>query len=145
MEPITAIKILSFKNCELHCCHLDGYKSQREAFLKRLSDIEQYFASKPPDNRYRIWFNVDETTLDDLLLDEIAASIIRILGHIVKIAFIGLGRINKYKLDIKLSKATNELSNVTYKFGTLATLELLPRSYFSDAEKAKEWLVQIKK
>lgn len=127
MELPGAIKVLSFRNCELYCCHLDGYKSQREAFLKRLKEIEQYFANKPPENRYRIWFNVDETTLDDLLINEIVSSVIRIQGHIVKIAFIGLSRMKQWKLERKLKSATRH--------------NPLPHSYFYDAEKAKEWLV----
>ncbi|MOA21428.1 hypothetical protein D3C78_1419190 [compost metagenome] len=64
MESPSQMKILSFKNCELHCCHLDEYKKQREAFLKRLFDIEKYFMEKPDTSRFRIWYNIDETSLE---------------------------------------------------------------------------------
>ncbi len=125
MGPADAIKILSFRNCELHCCHLDGYKKQREAFLKRLTDIEKFFIEKPAANKFRIWYNVDETSLDEALIAQVAASIARMQGHIVKIALIGVGRMGRWRLTKKLK--TSRLP--------------VPYAYFSDAERAKEWLV----
>lgn len=127
MEPTSKMKILSFRNCELHCCHLDGYQKEREAFLKRLIAVEKYFAEKPDTARFRIWYNVDETSLDTVLMDEIAASILRIQGHIVMIAFIGLGRIQQWRFSTKLQSKKG--------------CPLFPYEYFADAEKAKEWLI----
>lgn len=97
MKLTSQMKILSFRNCELHCCHLDGYQKESQAFLKRLFAVEKYLAEKPDTARFRIWYNVDETSLDTVLMDEIVASILRIQGYIVKIAFIGLGRIQRWR------------------------------------------------
>lgn len=127
MEPTSKLKILSFRNCELHCCHLDGYKKQREAFLERLTEIEGFFAEKPSAARFRIWYNVDETLMDNVLIDEIAASVIRIKSHIIKIAFIGLGRMQQWRLTKMLKSETG--------------CQPFLHAYFTDAEKAKEWLV----
>lgn len=127
MDPTNAIKVLSFRNCELHCCHLDGYKEQSEAFLKRLSDIEQYFLSKPDTSRFRLWYNIDETTLDKVLIDEVAASISRMQKHIIKVVFIGLSKFQQVQMERKL-KAYEDA-------------RYLPHAYYRDAEKAKEWLI----
>lgn len=127
MEPKNPIIILSFQNCELHCCHLDGYHEQRGSFLKRLSDIEAYFTGKPATSKYRIWYNVDETWLDQAAIAEIAESVTRMQQHIVKIAFIGMGRIQQWALKRKLNSITGQPS--------------FPYSFFADAERAKEWLI----
>ncbi len=127
MEWTDELKVLSFRNCDLHCCHLDGYKKQRESFVARLKYIENYFAEKPQNAKFRIWYNVDETFVDKVLIEEIAASVIRIKSRIVKIAFIGLGPWQQWKLSKILKALTGDSS--------------FPYTYFSDAEKAKEWLI----
>jgi hypothetical protein len=127
MEWTEQLKVLSFRNCDLHCCHLDGFKNQREAFLIRLAEIEHYFLGKPSHSMFRIWYNLDETLLDSVLLEQIASSVIRFKSHIVKIAFIGLNHSQQWKLSKNLKADKDTL--------------VFPYVYFSDAEKAKEWLI----
>jgi hypothetical protein len=127
MEPTCKIKILTFRNCELHCCHLDGYNGQRDVFLKRLNEIENFFMEKPDTSRFRIWYNVDDTLLDNDLINEIVMSVFRIQNHIVKIAFIGLKRLQQWHLA-RMLKSDKAYSSV-------------PFACFADAEKAKEWLI----
>ena len=95
--------------------------------MKRLTNVENFFISKPTTCKYKIWYNVDETILDEILIAEIAASVVRMQNHITKIAFIGMGYFQKKKFARKLKL------EVDYS--------PFPYSYFSDAEKAKEWLV----
>lgn len=127
MESKNQIKILSFHNCELYCCHLDGYKGEREVFRQRLISIENTFMEKPATARFRIWYNVDGTMLDSILIREITASVVRMQSHIIKIAFIGLGFMQWWHLNRILKSETGNQS--------------LFYAHFADAEKAKEWLV----
>lgn len=127
IESKTPILILSYCNCELYCCHLDGYKSDTGALLHRLSKIERIFLSKPADAKFRVWYNLDENSLDKPTMELIAESISRFQGHIYKIAFIGLRGFAKRKFNSILEQALGESS--------------VPKAYFADAELAKEWLV----
>ena len=127
MEWTNQLKVLSFRNCELHCCHLDGYKNHRDAFLIRLTEIENYFSGKPSGFMFRIWYNLDENILDSVLLEQIASSVIQFNSHIMKIAFIGLNHAQQKKLSKKLKEKTDNAA--------------FPYAYFSDAEKAKKWLI----
>lgn len=126
-ESKTSILVLSYRNCELYCCHLDGYKSDTDALLQRLSKIEAIFLSKPIDAKFRVWYNLDENNLNKHTMELIAESISRFQGHICKIAFIGLHGLTKRKFNGILKQALEEVS--------------VPTAYFTDAESAKEWLV----
>ena len=116
--------MLSFNNCELHCCALDGYKGNREALLNRSKSISDYFNSKPGTTRYRIWYNMDDSVLTDDIIESITESLFKINDSIIKIAFIGANR-KKKRFDKVLRKTTFNR----------------PVCYFSDAELAKEWLI----
>lgn len=118
--------VLSFHDCELHCCHLDGFQSNTNGLLKRLEQIETIFRSKPAHAKYRIWFNMDKSNLNSDTMQLIAESISRIEEHINKIAFVGLCGVSRRRFDAKLQNTLKE--NILH-------------SYFKDAEAAKEWLV----
>lgn len=121
------ILVLSYHNCEIHCCHLDGYKANTEALVNRLNQIEVEISSKPIHSKMRIWYNLDENVLNQLTMKMIAESIGRFQEHIYKIAFIGLRGISKwrFKYILKQTIGKNRIS----------------RAYFLDAELAKGWLV----
>lgn len=125
IESKYPVLVLSFNNCELHCCHLDGYKSNNEALLNRLQLIDDYFSKNPKGRRYRIWYNVDDSDLSNDDIDKIAKSISVIRENVIKLAFIGMN--NRYKIYFNrlLSKSS------FYK----------PVKHFKDAELAKHWLV----
>lgn len=123
VESKVPVLVISFRNGEIHCCHLDGYRDQTEAAMQRLSKIEASFSAC---RKYRIWFNVDDTTLTPSLMAQIAQCVARLKGSVVKIAFVGAGR-KKDAFDKQLNKALQ---------GTV-----LPKAYFEDAEQAKEWLL----
>ncbi len=121
----TPIIILSYHLCEIHCCHLDGYRTDTKALLNRLSEIETELLSRP--TQFRIWYNVDENRLDSSTIKLIAESITRFHEHVYKIAFIGLRGITKWRFNRILVKTLKEKS--------------IPKAYFLDAELAKGWLV----
>lgn len=116
---------LSYKNFDIFCCHLDGYQSDAKALLNRLSEVEP--ALMAGKGRLRVWFNLDESRLDADSMRRIARSLANARGKIIKIAFIGLGGITKLRFRRILKKA---LSGCVF-----------PAAYFSDAEKAKGWLI----
>lgn len=126
-ESKTPIIILSYNNCEIYCCHLDGYKTNTEALLNRLSKIEEIFLSKPSHARFRVWYNVDENVLDKQTMRLISESVSRFRERIYKIAFIGLDGFAKWKFDNILELTMGEIC--------------ITKAYFNDAELAKGWLV----
>lgn len=127
LESRTPILILSYQNCELYCCHLDGYKANTEALFKRLKEIESILISKPSHSKFRIWFNLDDNILTKSTMKVIAESIYHFEEHINKIAFIGLQRIARWKFDFILKQTIGEAT--------------ITKAYFSDAELAKGWLL----
>jgi hypothetical protein len=127
VESKTPILIISYRNCEIYCCHLDGYKTNREALLDRLSKIEAFFLSKPSHIRFRIWYNVDENSLDKQTMRLIIESISRFREHTYKIAFIGLEGFTKWRFHNILQQIPGN--------------RCITKAYFTDAELAKEWLV----
>jgi len=121
------ILILSHHNCEIHCCHLDGYKENITALFNRMNIIEHELSSAPADIQYKIWYNLDESKLDKSVMKSVTESIFRLQNHISKIAFIGLHGIYKWRFENMLKQILRN--------------QVLPRAYFSDAELAKEWLI----
>ena len=122
------ILVISHMNCDLVCCHLDGYRGNRDALLSRLQEIEAEFPSRPASAVHRVWYNVDDDSLDRPTLEAIAQSVASMRDHIHKIAFIGLRRLTKRRFDKMLEQS-------------LAG-DPLHRAYFSDAEQAKTWLAR---
>lgn len=127
VESKTPILILSYHNCEIYCCHLDGYRRNTSALLNRLSKIELEFLSKPAHAQFRVWYNVAENKLNNSTMKMIAESICRYQGHIYKIVFIGLHGITKWKFNYILERELKKMA--------------ISKAYFSDAELAKGWLV----
>jgi len=123
-ESKTPVLMLSYDNCEICCCHLDGYKDNREAFCRRLEQIDTFFDGGGHVSRYRVWLNIDDSNLTEDLIEKVAESVVRIKERIVKIAIVGAG---KYKNRLNRLLKRNSFDK--------------PLAYFSDAENAKEWLV----
>lgn len=130
-EPKFPIIILPFRKAELYCCHLDGYHDNRRAMLYRMHDIETVFRKKPKHASFLVWYNLDESKMDGMMLEQVAGSILRIRSHVRKIAFVGLRGISKWRFERRLKRRLKSKDN-------------MPRAYFSDAERAKEWLVGAK-
>jgi hemolysin-activating ACP:hemolysin acyltransferase len=127
LESRYPILILSHHNCEIYCCHLDGYKNNQQALICRLNQIETELLKKAKHIQFRIWFNVDESTLDPLIMKLIVESIYRFKDHIYKIAFIGLRGMSKWRFE-KIRRNAFQANSA-------------PISYFTDAERAKDWLI----
>ncbi|ABX42888.1 hypothetical protein [Lachnoclostridium phytofermentans] len=127
LESRMPILILSYQNCELYCCHLDGYKANTVALYERLKEIESILTSKPFHSKFRIWFNLDDNILTKSTMKAIAESIRLFDKHIYKIVFIGLRGIARWKFDHILKQT----------FGN----KTITKAYFSDAELAKGWLL----
>lgn len=125
IESKYPVLVLSFNNCELHCCHLDGYKGNNEALLDRLLLIGDYFSNNPKGRRYRIWYNVDDSNLTNDTIEKIAKGISDIGENIIKLAFIGMNNRCKIYFNRLLAKSSFDK----------------PIQHFKDAELAKNWLV----
>jgi len=123
-ESKTPVLMLSYDNCEICCCHLDGYKGNQENFCRRLELIDAFFDGGSQAARYRIWLNIDDSVLTEDLIEKVAESVLHINDKIVKIAFVGVG---KYKNRLNRLLKRDSFDK--------------PLAYFSDAENAKEWLV----
>lgn len=82
VESKTPILIVSYHDCDLCCCHLDGYRAHTDALLHRLSDIEAILVSKPAHARFRLWYNMDDTCFDKPALKSVAESLSRYRNHI---------------------------------------------------------------
>ena len=117
------VLVISFNNCEIHACHLDGFKNDWEALANRLKAIDEFFIKAPKNCGHRIWYNVGDSVLSDEVIADITGSLLKIEDRIVKIAFIGVKR--KRRLNKSIRQA----------------LPNKPVSYFADAEAAKEWLI----
>ena len=127
IESPRPIVLLSYRNCEICCCHLDGYQANMQALLKRLSEIETFFLQRPTHAKFRVWYNLDENDLDGRTMESIGESISKFEERIDKIAFVGVHGLTRRRFDRILGR-------------NLAHTTLL-RAYFQDAERAKEWLV----
>lgn len=115
------ILVIPFRNGELYCCHLDGFGNDVDSLQKRLAQIEDTFT---PHITRRVWWNVDDTVLDEVVLDVMVCTLSRIQSSIVKIAFVGVGK-RKRALDKFLRSSGFQI----------------PREFFDDAGLAKEWLL----
>lgn len=127
LESKTPILILSYLNCELYCCHLDGYKANTAALYKRLDEIESILSTKPSHSKFRIWFNLDDNILTRSTMKLIAESVRHFEIHIYKIVFIGLHGFTRWKFDYILNQTIGK--------------KTITKAYFSDAELAKGWLL----
>lgn len=127
LESKYPILVLSYHNCEIYCCHLDGYKDNKLALRERMKKIEDEISSKSESAKFRIWYNLDENKLDKSDMMSIIESISRIQNHLYKIAFIGLHGFFKWRFEHMLKQALSE--------------KVVHRAYFLDAEEAKGWLV----
>ncbi len=127
IESPKPVVLLSYRDCEICCCHLDGYRANIRALLKRLSEIEAVFLRRPAHVKFKVWYNLDENDLDERTMKSIVESIFRFEDRIDKIAFIGLRGFARCKFDRILERSLARKS--------------FPRAYFQDAERAKGWLV----
>lgn len=121
IESKNPVLVISYHNCEIHVCHLDGYKTDKVSLLKRISQIESFFNK---NSRCRVWYNIDDTVLSDDVIEIIQQNILHLKENIVKLAIIGT--------HIKMRRFRRALNKKSLSF---------PVAYFDDAELAKKWLI----
>ena len=105
--------------------HLDGmYSFTDEVIQKFIDDIQNITKASAPS---LIAINLDETFVDERIIDLITDTYIKNNRHIQKVVFVGLERYSRNLMKKAFKKREDE-----YQFAI---------NYISDFEKAKEWLV----
>ncbi|MFB8373677.1 hypothetical protein [Paenibacillus taichungensis] len=112
-----------YKGGEIHCLKYGSkYKKYEELF--ELMRLEEEFIFKA-NKKLKIWIDLYETSITEMVLQELVNNLSNLNGYVKKISFVGLSSISKWKLKRKIKNLKLEY----------------PVSYFSDPEEAKTWLI----
>ncbi|WP_433923238.1 hypothetical protein [Paenibacillus taichungensis] len=112
-----------YKGGEIHCLKYGSkYKKYEELF--ELMRLEEEFIFKA-NKKLKIWIDLYETSITEMVLQELVNNLNNLNGYVKKISFVGLSSISKWKLKRKIKNLKLEY----------------PVSYFSDPEEAKTWLI----
>ena len=112
---------------ELHPLKYGSYFSDKEKLLKVMKAEEEFILSAPGQKNRRIWIDLYETDLDDEIVKALALHVKAISQKIFKTCFVGCSFFGRRK--IKKALAVNQI-------------EIIEQiRFFSDPEKAKQWLV----
>jgi hypothetical protein len=112
-----------YKGGEIHCLKYGSkYKKYDELF--ELMRLEEEFIFKA-NKKLKIWIDLYETSITEIVLQELVNNLNNLNGYVKKISFVGLSSTSKWKLKRKIKNLKLEY----------------PVSYFSDPEEAKTWLI----
>ncbi|MDR9745213.1 hypothetical protein [Paenibacillus taichungensis] len=112
-----------YKGGEIHCLKYGSkYKKYEELF--ELMRLEEEFIFKA-NKKLKIWIDLYETSITEMVLQELVNNLNNLNGYVKKISFVGLSSISEWKLKRKIKNLKLEY----------------PVSYFSDPEEAKTWLI----
>jgi hypothetical protein len=114
-----------YKGGTLFGLHYGSFFNDEEAILRRMRAEEQFITDSV--RQTPLWIDFYETTLTDAVLDELISSLLRLQGHITKLALVGCSFWDKRRLMKRLKKSGREFP--------------MPVRFFSDPEDAKTWLV----
>ncbi|WP_408894719.1 hypothetical protein [Paenibacillus taichungensis] len=112
-----------YKGGEIHCLKY-GSKYRKYDELFELMRMEEEFIFKA-NKKLKIWIDLYETSITEMVLQELVNNINNLNGYVKKISFVGLSSTSKWKLKRKIKNLKLEY----------------PVSYFSDPEEAKTWLI----
>ena len=112
-----------YKDGEIHCLKY-GNKYKDYVKLYELMELEEEFI-KQTNQKLRIWIDLYKTNITEELLEKLVNNLLNINDNIKKLSFVGLSRINQWRLKRKLLKTNIEF----------------PISFYSDPEEAKTWLI----
>ncbi|RAW16891.1 hypothetical protein DC345_07250 [Paenibacillus taichungensis] len=112
-----------YKGGEIHCLKY-GSKYRKYDELFELMRMEEEFIFKA-NKKLKIWIDLYETSITEMVLQELVNNLNNLNGYVKKISFVGLSSTSKWKLKRKIKNLKLEY----------------PVSYFSDPEEAKTWLI----
>lgn len=112
---------------ELHPLKYGSYFKDKEKLFAVINAEEDFILKSPGQRNRRIWIDLYETKLDDEVIDVLAAHIKAIRTKIFKLCFVGCSVFDRIRLKRKMIE---EHIDIVDQF-----------KFFSDPEKAKQWLV----
>ncbi|MBT2762174.1 hypothetical protein [Paenibacillus sp. ISL-20] len=115
-----------YKGGEIHCLKY-GNKYRDEEKLFELMKQEEDFIIKT-NKKLKIWVDMYTTPVTSKVLQELINNLKNLDNYIERLSFVGLSRINEWRLKRSIKKA-----GIALKI-----------SYYSDPEDAKTWLVSEK-
>ena len=114
-----------YKGGALFGLHFGSFFKDEEALLARMRAEEQFITDSI--RQTPLWIDFYETRLTDTVLIEFSTSILRLQGHITRLAIVGCSFWDKRRLMKMAKKPGQEFP--------------MPVRFFSDPEDAKTWLV----
>ena len=117
-----------FMGGELHPLHYGSYFNDKKRLFEIIRAEEDFILSSSGTNNRRIWIDLYETTLDGEVIDFLVNHLKVIRHKIFKLCLVGCSFSGRQKLKSKMKQEDMDLFSQT--------------QYFSDPEKAKQWLVR---
>ena len=114
-----------YKGGALFGLHYGSFFNDEEGLLARMRAEEQFITNAVRETP--LWIDFYETKLTDTVLTEFSNSILRLQGHITKLAIVGCSFRDKRRLMKLLKRSGRAFPG--------------PVRFFSDPEQAKTWLV----
>ncbi|WFR58722.1 hypothetical protein QA584_06495 [Anaerocolumna sp. AGMB13025] len=112
---------------ELHPLKYGSFFKDKNRLFKIMEEEEAFILNAPGENNRRIWIDLYETTIDNEVIEKLAAHILRIQNKIFKVCFVGCGFFTKQKIRKAMAYIKLDLADQV--------------RFFSDPETAKMWLV----
>lgn len=112
---------------ELHPLKYGSYFKDKEKLFAVIKAEEDFILKSSGQNNRRIWIDLYETKLDDEVVDALATHIKIIRPKIYKLCFVGCSVFDRARLKRKMIEKQIGIANQS--------------RFFSDPEKAKQWLV----
>jgi hypothetical protein len=115
---------------ELHPLKYGSYFCDKEKLFTVIKAEESFILKSSGQNNRRIWIDLYETKLDNEVIDALAVHIKTIRPKIFKLCFVGCSIFNRARMKYKMAEKCIDI------VGQIR--------FFSDPEKAKQWLVSEK-
>lgn len=112
---------------ELHPLKYGSYFNNKDKLFAVIKAEEKYILKSAGKNNRRIWIDLYETTLDREVVNSLVLHIRNISSKICKLCFVGCSFMDRYKIKKKMRENKMDI------IGKI--------KFFSDPEKAKQWLI----
>lgn len=112
---------------ELHPLKYGSYFKEKEKLFSVIEAEEYFILNSSGQNNRRIWIDLYETVLDDEVIDKIVTHINNISPKIFRLCLVGCSFWNRRKIKNKMHIKNMEIAKEV--------------RFYSDPEKAKQWLI----
>jgi hypothetical protein len=112
---------------EIHPLEYGGYHEDKQHLFEIMRMEEAYIFKSPGTNNRRIWIDLYETKLDSETIQALVKHIISIQTKIYKVCLVGCSPLACIRIKRVLAKENLTVCKIT--------------RFFTDPEKAKQWLV----